>query len=116
VSTLRTALEIGLERALVREHVIPPMTHPLSSAWHQPPRRDIEIDDKYAMMSRRTFEALHEYSCSLPSGVYEGKMWRRGEPYIEPRSVWYLGWFGCSDKPDKVSINWREIIIVEESR
>jgi hypothetical protein len=30
--------------------------------------------------------------------------------------VWYLGWFGCSDKPDKVSINWREIIIVEESR
>ena len=55
----------------------------------------------------------------MPSGVYEGKMWRRREPYQheagdvrEATGRWYLMWFGASDNPDNCSINHRKIIIV----
>ncbi len=44
--------------------------------WDQPPTSDILIDDEYALMTKATFDRLAEYSCSTPSGVYPGKMWR----------------------------------------
>lgn len=91
---------------------IPPMAHELGRYWEQPPTDDIQIDDTHALMSQRTFCQLHEYSTSMPSGVYEGKMWRRGEPWNAPRK-WFLGWYGTCDEPNMVSNNWREIIICE---
>lgn len=54
---------------------IPPMTHPLSRHWRQPSTSAILIDDVNAVMDVDTLGALPEYSCSLPTGAYEGKMW-----------------------------------------
>lgn len=110
-----TALEIALKRA-ERLEPIPAITHPLGRSWDQPSRRDIVIDDKYALMSSRAFLGLKEYSCSNPSGVYEGKMWKRHDGVYDPRCRpqdrrWLLCWYGYSDKPDHVSNNYREILL-----
>ncbi len=101
-------------------NVIPPITHPLGKHWDQPPTSDILIDDTHAVMTRITFEKLHEYSGTFPSGVYEGKMWRRHDgafdfEYLakDGKPVWKLVWFGYCDDPDKVSNNFRDILIVD---
>jgi hypothetical protein len=86
--------------------VIPPMTHPLGSHWRQPSLAEIELDSSHALMSEKTFQELSEYSCSMPTGIYEGKMWKR----IEKQS--FLMWYGQSEKEGHCSINHREIIIV----
>jgi len=88
-------------------NIIPKMTHPLSSHWHQPNLSEIAIDDNNAMMNEDTLNRLHEYSYSIPSGVYEGKMWKR----VEPNHV-YLMWYGPSEKADCCSINNREILLI----
>ncbi len=86
---------------------IPPMTHPLGRYWDQPPRDRVLVDDQHALLSPQDFQELGEYSTSLPSGVYPGKMWKRREP-----GVWYLGWFGETANPELCSVNFREIILV----
>lgn len=70
------------------EQIIPPITDPLGKHWQQPHRRFIELDNTHALMSEQTFKGLKEYSTSIPTGRYEGKMWKgftKGE--------WYLVWF-----------------------
>lgn len=95
---------------------IPPITDPLGRAWDQPSVADMLLDDKHALMTSKTFESLHEYSYSIPTGVYEGKMWKScpGKFYRNcPDGVWYLLWFGHSNDPNYVSNNQREIIVVD---
>jgi len=58
-------------------------------------------------MTEFELNALADYSHSMPSGVYEGKMWKRFDA-----GIWLLMWFGNSDIPDNCSVNWREIIVV----
>lgn len=92
-------------------HPIPEMTDPLGKYWNQPSRELITIDDKYALMSNTTFASLHDYSCSFPSGVYPGKMWKQGRPYVNPVR-WYLLWYDYSEQgPEYCSNKIREIII-----
>ena len=113
---LKSAVEVALEKLEAREP-IPRMTHPLSVHWDQPNRREITVDATHAMMSRATLDKLHDYSCSIPSGVYEGKMWKRASEYMrnppdfEPE-FWLLCWYGPSKDPDQCSVNTRRIIIV----
>lgn len=94
---------------------IPPMTDPISVHWNQPPRERIAIDDTHALMSSADFKALLEYSTSRPSGVYDGKMWKRREPQADGRSLWVLMWYGPADDPRLCSINRREILIADEA-
>lgn len=92
------------------EQIIPPITDPIGRNWEQPHRRYIEVDSTHALMSEQTFKGLMEYSSSLPSGKYYGKMWRR----CAGRDRWYLGWY-CEDSkgdPLYIGIEWREILIV----
>lgn len=66
------------------EQIIPPITDPLGKHWQQPHRRFIELDNTHALMSEQTFKGLKEYSTSIPTGRYEGKMWKgftKGEWY-----------------------------------
>lgn len=98
-------------------NTIPPITDPVGKYWEQPNPAGILVDDTHALMDAKAFEALHEYSCSQPSGVYPGKMWK-GNAYAYKRGPgglrerWYLHWFGDSDKgPDWCSNNTREILI-----
>lgn len=78
-----------------------------NDGWRQPHRRFIELDDTHALMSEQTFKGLAEYSTSMPTGVYDGKMWKgfaNGE--------WYLVWFAPDKDPDKARIEKRKILIV----
>lgn len=98
------------------DDVIPPMTHPLSSAWDQPPLDRIRIDADTATMDQEAFDWLSEYSTSFPSGVYEGKMWKRRVPPLEgaAEEVWQLRWYGYSKiGPGHVSNHQRRIVIEE---
>ena len=91
--------------------MIPKMIHPLGKHWRQPKREDIAIDNTHALMSKDSFEQLHEYSMSVPTGVYEGKMWK-----AKYRSGWILRWFGNENADGLLPILNREIVVVEEVR
>ena len=84
---------------------IPPMNHPLGKHWMQPNAQDIDIDDTHALMDEKSFNELKDYSGSLPSGVYEGKMWKR-----KCIGRWYLFWYGFAEG-DFCSNNIREILL-----
>ena len=97
------------------ENMIPPITNHF---WPQPSLDKILIDDTHALMERSTFDALIEYSASMPSGVYPGKMWKRHDGLFDPRCKpenrkWLLMWFGECDDPSTCSNNWRTILILE---
>lgn len=97
-------------------NAIPPITDPMGKHWDQPPLSAIEIDDAHALMSDATFKALPEYSSTIPTGVYPGKMWRRHDGLLDQRCKpsdrqWLLCWYGESDEPDACSINSRKVLI-----
>jgi len=87
--------------------MIPDMVHPLSRHWRQPNKEDIVIDDVSALMNKRSFQELHTYSMSIPTGVYEGKMWK-----AQIKTKWYLRWFGSENKEGLLPILNREILVV----
>jgi hypothetical protein len=100
--------------------IIPSMTHPLSSAWRQPDPSRFLIDDTHVVMSWVDFNSLHEYSASQPSGVYEGKMWRRHNGSFDFEFIarggkpeWMLCWFSESDKPGYCKTNFRKILLID---
>lgn len=92
------------------------MTHPSGKYWDQPAREAILLDDTHAIMTRASFAALLEYSGTIPTGCYEGKMWRRHDGIFAGRDPakcpWLLCWYGPSEKPDHCSVNAREILLV----
>lgn len=118
VRRMRTQLQAAMDRADALE-VIPPITDPLGRSWDQPDRRLILIDDTHALMTRDTFDALAEYSCSYPSGVYPGKMWKRHDGAFDARflarggkPIWMLMWFGNHADPTLCSNHSRLILLV----
>lgn len=86
---------------------LPQMTHPLSRAWDQPSPDRMAIYNDIAIMDRSTLECLHNYSASIPTGVYEGKAWR-----CAVSDGWQLCWYGPSSDPDRCSINRRPIRLI----
>lgn len=99
-------------------NAIPKITDPLGKHWNQPSADEILIDDTHAVMSADTFRQLAEYSCSVPSGVYPGKMWRADNAAYHPEKVkaglhrHWLKWFGESEKPGFVSNHSRAILLL----
>ncbi|RXN73072.1 hypothetical protein D0Z62_04400 [Providencia rettgeri] len=90
---------------------IPPMTNPLGKHWAQPNHENILIDDTHVIMGSKDFNLLTEYSNSIPSGVYAGKMWKA----IVQDGRAFLRWFGLVEgRDDLCSNNQREIIIIDE--
>lgn len=67
---------------------IPPMTDPLGKYWEQPKTENIKLCDSHVHISQSDFEKLKNYSMSNPSGVYEGKMWKRFS-----NGSWVLCWY-----------------------
>jgi len=111
MSALKTQFQAALDRsdaAHVTAHIIPPITNSLGRHWKQPSRFDIEIDAEHALMTKVVFDELAEYSSTLPTGVYEGKMWRRKLR----EDKWLLAWYGPCDKPGHCSINTRKILLL----
>lgn len=100
--------------------MIPEITDPLGKHWDQPHDiREAPMDGDLVLLTPRQFEALSEYSASMPSGVYPGKCWKREEyerdeeGHIIRTGRWWLGWYGDSSKgPGWCSNNWRKIEVV----
>lgn len=89
-------------------NVIPAMTDPLGRHWRQPNRDEILVDDTHALMTPSAMARLSEYSSSIPSGVYPGKMWK-----AQFGGQWFLRWFGeVPNRPDLCSNNQRLILVV----
>lgn len=101
--------------------IIPPITDPLGKHWDQPSTKNIVIDENNAVMSKNVFNQLKEYSASIPTGVYPGKMWKRYDGVFDQEFIarggkptWKLCWYGeIPNKPELCSINMRDILIVE---
>lgn len=130
---MNTEAEIK-ERIRVASLTIPPMTDPMGKHWDQPSRDGIVLDDTHALMTEATFKALHEYSGSVPSGVYPGKMWRchwaagdeavyrRGEISKEQvrEAKWLLRWFGDEipspdpTRPGRCPMFHKEIVLADD--
>ena len=90
-------------------NAIPVITDPLGKYWKQPEVEQIELDNTHALMSMQTFNKLMEYSCSFPTGVYEGKMWKS-----KTIDGWILRWFAEDprDNENYCSNNSRLILTV----
>lgn len=86
---------------------IPVMDDPLGKYWEQPENMQrVVMDETHVLLSKRQFSTLHEYSSTMPTGVYPGKCWKRQE-----KRNWLLCWYG-EDVDGKCSINWREVLLV----
>ncbi len=73
----------------------------------------IAVDDNTVLMPTTVFEGLPEYSCTLPTGVYANKVWKR-ENYYPTREFparWYMGRY-APPVDGRCAILWREIILV----
>lgn len=91
--------------------MIPQITDPMGKYWSQPDRSDIIIDEKYAMMSLADFQKLHEYTCTLPTGTYVGKMWK-AKVTTESEQFFLLAWYDRFVNPNQIAIECRRIIVV----
>jgi hypothetical protein len=94
---------------------LPALESPYPGAWPQPPLESILIDETHALMSRATFESLAEYSTTMPTGVYPGKLWRRHDGAYDRNCApaarrWLLCWYGPV-RDGKCPIEFREVLI-----
>lgn len=108
-----TARELALRRADSIAHLIPPITDPLGRSWDQPSRFLIEVDETHALMSQAVLDRLKDYSCSMPSGVYPGKMWKCRVNYYDESKGWLLRWYGLHPDPAYVSNHQRRILVYD---
>lgn len=65
-----------------------------------------------AQMTQSEFDALLDYSASLPTGTTIGKQWKRRNDYHDESKGWMLGEYVEHPNPDLVGIRWRQIEIV----
>lgn len=86
---------------------IPPITNPLGKSWTQPNHESIVVTDSYAIVDENEFNQLREYSHTIPSGVYDGKMWKAQAQNGE----WFLRWFSPAENPANCKINDRLIVM-----
>jgi hypothetical protein len=69
-------------------------------------------DDTHAIMEQADFDSLPEYSCSIPTGVFIGKIWKRREPYIAEPTHWFLGEYVEVEDKNMAGVKFREILLV----
>lgn len=93
---------------------IPPMTHPLSRQWDQPDVSGFLIDATHCVLLRKDWEELTAYDSSIPSGVYDGKVWRTSMKRLAVHNFCtdYVRWYGPSDDPDRCSIHTRLALVI----
>jgi len=87
---------------------VPPITCELGKSWRQPNPHNFVWDDDCVAMSREDYERLHTYDCTDPTGIYEGKMWKRhsgGKCYL-----CYIT--DCPGHPDFCTIHRIELIVI----
>jgi len=89
------------------ETVIPPLVDAVARiSWSQPDPAEIIFDDVYALMERKTFEALNDVRI-YDGPAIPGKMWR----YCYKGNEWWLWWFGLNNG-GFVTVEQRRILLV----
>ncbi len=93
---------------------IPQLVDPMGRYYRQPHRNEIDFrKGGVAWMKLHTFNLLPEYSSTLPSGVYAGKMWKRHDGVHHLRSKakpeWLLCWYADIEGTDRCSVEYRPI-------
>lgn len=69
------------------------------------------LDDTHAVVTRSELDSLMEYSRSIPSGTYVGKVWKRRQ-WLD-RDAWILGEYVDVGSNAEIGIKWRSILVVE---
>lgn len=64
---------------------------------------------KTVRLSQQEFDALPDYSCSVPTGVVIGKKWKRRKEYRDADKGWLMGEYVASENEDEALIAWSEI-------
>ena len=87
------------------------MTNPLGASWRQPDHSRWLFDDTHVVIPEKDVRQLESYDLTMPSGVYEGKMWQRLEAeHVGGRHL--LVWYGSHSEPGRCGIYFREILAV----
>lgn len=66
------------------------------------------------VLTQKEFDALPEYSCSIPTGQSIGKEWKRKNNYYDSSKGWILGEYVEHSDPEKFGIAWANIEIEEK--
>jgi len=90
---------------------IPVMDDPMGKYWKQSEGMTrVPFDHNHAILTRKQFSELRDYSRSRPSGVYPGKCWKSQTASGD----WLLCWYG-PDNGDGMLENFvRNILILED--
>lgn len=94
--------------------MIPLMNDPLGKYWEQPRDiREVPMDDDVVLLSPSQFAGLHEYSATMPTGVYPGKCWKRVElNHDGSHHRTLLVWYGDETPEHDCPILFRNIEVV----
>ncbi len=76
------------------------------------------VDDTHALCDTADFDALLDYSCSLPSGTFLGKVWKRSDAFYRGRNpdeplLWQLAEYVPCDIPGQIGIKWRDLEVIK---
>lgn len=66
------------------------------------------LGEETCTITPAAFDGLLEYSATIPTGVYIGKVWRRRDA-----DGWWLGEYTEHEDPKKAGIRWRRLVVVE---
>lgn len=84
---------------------IPAMPAEWAPYWRGPDRSEIVFQGPDAVMTHKAFDMLLDYTGTMPTGVYDGKMWK-----TRLEGSWYLRWYSTPrNNPNKCIINTRPI-------
>lgn len=88
------------------------MTDKMGVHWKQPDRTRLFFSDTEVLIAKADFDLLADYSASIPSGVYPGKMWKCRYDYHDESKGWAICWFG-PEEDQKCKVHHRRIVINE---
>ncbi|HVH91276.1 MAG TPA: hypothetical protein VM783_07825 [Candidatus Acidoferrum sp.] len=103
--------------------VVPARPMKYGTAWHQPRRNDLRfhVDSRnpeskpdLVYMSQKSRNDLSDYSRSMPTSVYPGKMWKAECTRLDGSKEWRLRWYGeVPGRRDICSNNECPIVLLE---
>lgn len=89
-----------MSKAVTKNIEIPEITDPLGRCWEQPDKSEMVFQENRVLMNEESIMKLKDYSHSMPTGAYIGKMWKR-----RCGDDWLLCWYGEHEDPNYVSNN-----------
>lgn len=69
-------MKVSCVKKVIDNCPVPPIVDPLGKSWNQPNPHNFVWDEDCVAMSEQDYKSLHTYDCTLPTGIYEGKMWK----------------------------------------